>query len=150
MSADIQLELTENVKKQKNTLIKTMKAAAAVYHSSSDKPVFQDEGGKKRLSLQTSAEAQNFKRAKGDKPHTPGLQSHVDSSKGYPSLRTTVSPTPYQGNWNEQYPEHLNLGKGKSGKKGSKGKGKGKSKGKGSGKGKQTYQQPTSGAWWQY
>jgi hypothetical protein len=157
LSSDIQLEMTANVKKQKNTLVKSIKDAALTYHTTSDKVVFQSEGGKKRLSLQTSAEAHSFKRQKGDK--TPGLGSHVDSSKGYPPDRTTISPAPYQGQWNEKFPEHQTLsytpegkdGKGKSGKKGSKGKGKGKTpKGKGYGKGKQAYQQSASGEWWKW
>jgi hypothetical protein len=95
MTANIQLEVTDNVKKHKNTLIKAMKDAAFLYHSSSDKPVFQDESGKRRLSLQTFAAAQAFKRVKGNPP-TPGLGTHVDSSKGYPTDRTKVSPTPYE------------------------------------------------------
>ena len=149
MSSDIQLEMTENVKTQKNTLAKSMKDAALTYHNTSDKVVFQSESGQKRLSLRTSEDQERltFKRRKsGEK--TPGLQSHVDSGKGYPTDRTTsASPAPYQGGWHERYPEHQNLsnspegkgGKGKSGKRGPGGKGKGKSKGRGYGKGKQTY-----------
>ena len=129
-----------------------MKEAATAYHMSSDKPVYQAENGQQRLSLQTSAAAQTFKR-KRTIPPTPGLVSHVESSKGYPSNRTTASPTPYQGRWNEQLPEHesfTHTQQGKGGKKGSKGKGKGKGKspkGKSSGKGKQAWHQSADGNW---
>ena len=158
MVSSVQLEMTENVKKQKNAMIKSMKEAATQFHNSSDKPVFQALGGERRLSLQTSVAAQTFKRARLNPP-TPGLASHVDSGKGYASDRTTVTPVPFQGRvgrWNEKFPEHENLTstqQGKGGKKGSKGKGKGKGKspkGKNSGKGKKAWHQSADGNWQYY
>jgi len=160
MVSSVQLEMTENVKKQKNAMIKSMKEAATQFHNSSDKPVFQALGGERRLSLQTSVAAQTFKRQRLNPP-TPGLASHVESGKGYPSDRTTITPVPYQGRWNEKFPEHANLtqtqegkgGKGKSGKKDPKGKGKGKGKspkGKNSGKGKKAWHQSADGNWQYY
>ena len=160
MVSSVQLEMTENVKKQKNAMIKSMKEAATQYHRSSDKPVFQALGGERRLSLQTSLAAQTFKRQRLNPP-IPGLASHVDSGKGYAPDRTQVTPVPYQGGWNEKFPEHANLtqtqegkgGKGKSGKKDPKGKGKGKGKspkGKNSGKGKKAWHQSADGNWQYY
>ena len=131
MSQEIQREITENVKKQKSNLVKVMKEPALKAHNTS-KVVYQAQSGQKRRSLMTAAEAERLKRQKGDK--TPGLGSHVDSSQGYPSDRT--SPAPYPGSsWEEPYPTHTNFSQGKGGKgKSGKGKGKGSSKGRGRGK----------------
>ena len=137
MSQEIQKEMTENVKKRKSTKVKQMKETALKIHNTS-KVVYQAQSGKKRRSLMTAAEAERLRRQKGDK--APGLGSHVDSSQGYLSDRT--SPVPYLGSrWEEPYPTHTNFSQGKGGKgKSRKGKGKGSSKGRGKG---ETYARDT-------
>ena len=130
ISQEIQREMTENVKKQKSTMVKQMKESALKVHNTS-KVVYQAQSGQKRRYRMTTAEAARLKGQKGD--NAPGLGSHVDSSKGYPSDRT--SPVPYPGSsWDEPYPTHTSFSQGKGGKgKSRKGKGKGSSKGGGKG-----------------
>ena len=139
MSQEIQKEMTENVKKKSSAKVKQMKENALKIQNTS-KVVYQSLSGKKRRTLMTGTEAELFKRQCGDK--TPGLGSHVDSSKGYPSDRT--SPVPYQS-WEEQHPTHTNLSQGKGGK-GKSGKGKGKRSSKGKSKG--TSYARDSWSWW--
>jgi len=130
ISQEIQREMTENVKKKANARIKEMRENALKVQDTS-KVVYQSTTGKKRLSLMTGSEVELFKRQKGDK--TPGLGTHVDSSRGYPSDRTT-SPVPYTS-WETTNPTHAVLSQGKGGK-GKSGKGKGKRSSKGKSKGK--------------
>ena len=102
--------MTDIVKKKSSAKVKQMEENALKIQNTS-KVVYQSLTGKKRRTLMTGTEAELFKRQCGDKP--PGLGTHVDSGKGYPSDRT--SPVPYQS-WKEQHPTHSNLSQGKGGK----------------------------------